>query len=173
MYLDCLEFEDHFIKYFSSGLSIIFKYIFVVRKCVLILVKIGRINESFKRDLVEYIKKMRREIKVYDDLLFNNETFINRTKNIELIHKEDIPKYHIAGSNARAFRIEYDVRKIKPYEAYEEIDFEIVTCKNGDAYHRILCRRIEIKESLRILEQAIENIPSGLIREVKMKNGKS
>ncbi len=130
------------------------------------------IKESFKRDLLEYIRKMKKEIKVYDDLLFSNEIFISRTRNIGIIPKDDIPKYHIVGPNARASGIDYDVRKRRPYEAYDNIDFEVIKCKKGDAYDRTLCRRREIEESLRILEQAINDIPSGSIRETKMKNGK-
>ncbi|MEX0568223.1 MAG: NADH-quinone oxidoreductase subunit NuoB, partial [Candidatus Njordarchaeota archaeon] len=129
------------------------------------------ISSSFIESAREVFKYLRERLKVYDNLLFNNQTFIDRTKNIGIIPKKDIDVYDITGPNARASGVSFDIRKDYPYEAYDELDLSVQCDNNGDAYARTLVRRNEMEESMRIIEEALSNMPSGNIRTEKTKNG--
>ncbi|MGQ4895161.1 MAG: NADH-quinone oxidoreductase subunit D [Candidatus Njordarchaeia archaeon] len=130
------------------------------------------ISEDFKKSVIETMDFMRKRLELYDKLLFNNEIFIERTIDIGKLSQEQAIKYDVTGPNLRASGIDFDVRKQIPYEAYNEIDFKVITSKKGDAYHRVLCRRKEIDESINIIEQALDQLPNGPIEDRKMKNGR-
>jgi NADH-quinone oxidoreductase subunit D len=114
---------------------------------------------------VNSVRKFIREFpRVYDDvdrLLTKNRIFVDRTKGIGYLSPEDAVNFGACGPMARASGIERDLRRDEPYLAYEDLDFDVVCSTGGDCYSRYLVRMRELLESLKIIEQAIENIPSG------------
>jgi len=120
---------------------------------------------------VDFDKKVRRVIKQvnnglvdYENLLTNNEIFINRTRNVAVISAEDAIAWSLSGPMLRGSGVKHDLRKANPYSGYENFDFEIALGKNGDAYDRYLLRLKEIRQSLRIINQALEGMPEGPYR---------
>lgn len=130
------------------------------------------INPNFKKIANETIEYMRKRLDLYDKLCFDNGIFKKRTVNIGKFSQETAEEYGIVGPNLRACGANFDIRRTTPYEAYEELNFEVPVSKEGDAYHRTLCRRLEIEESFNIIEQALDKLPKGGIIETKMKDGK-
>jgi NADH-quinone oxidoreductase subunit D len=94
-------------------------------------------------------------------LLNRNRIFIDRTKDIGVLSKEDAINLSCTGPIARASGVVRDLRKDEPYLAYQDFDFKVVCAKNGDCYTRFLVRMEEMLQSLRIVEQAVENLPAG------------
>ena len=97
------------------------------------------------------------------NLLTRNPIFIDRTKNVGIIAREDAIAYGLTGPMLRGSGVDYDVRKAHPYLDYEKYDFEIPIGTVGDCYDRYLVRIEEMRQSLRILRQAIDTIPGGPI----------
>lgn len=96
-------------------------------------------------------------------LLNRNKIFIDRTKNVGVLTKEEAINRSCSGPVARASGVTRDLRKDEPHLAYSDFDFQVCCAKAGDCYARYLVRMEEMKQSLRIVEQAIENLPSGPI----------
>jgi NADH-quinone oxidoreductase subunit D len=94
-------------------------------------------------------------------LLNRNRIFIERTRNVGVLSKEDAINLSCTGPVARASGVTRDLRKDEPYLAYKDFDFKIVCAKTGDCYDRYLVRMQEMLESVKIIKQAIENLPSG------------
>lgn len=131
-------------------------------------IRIGGLSHELPSD---FEKKVRQILKVipqrledYEHLLTANEIFINRTRGVAVISAEDAVNYSLSGPMLRGSGVPYDVRKANPYSGYENFDFEIALGKAGDAYDRYLLRLKEIRQSLRIIEQAIDGMPEGPYR---------
>jgi NADH-quinone oxidoreductase subunit D len=115
-----------------------------------------------------FIPKLRARLGDYDTLVGKNVIFINRTKGIGVITKEQARDYALTGPNLRACCVAHDQRRVEPYSIYPELDFNVI-CINqasgqSDCYDRYLVRMLEMEESLRIVEQALEKIPEGPVR---------
>lgn len=98
-----------------------------------------------------------------DTLLTNNAIWIGRTQNVGGISGEDAVNFGLSGPNLRASGVSYDVRKDRPYYDYETYDFDVPVGEHGDIYDRYLCRMEEMRQSIRILRQAIDRLPGGPI----------
>ncbi|MFD1142297.1 NADH dehydrogenase (quinone) subunit D [Larkinella insperata] len=128
----------------------------------------GRIG-GMERDLsAEAIRKIRAFIKRFPPImrefekLFNrNRIFMDRIIDVGGITAERALNYGFTGPNLRAAGVDYDVRVMNPYSSYQDFEFEIPVGKSGDTYDRFMVRNEEIWQSLRIIEQAIENLPEG------------
>jgi NADH-quinone oxidoreductase subunit D len=96
-------------------------------------------------------------------LLNRNRIFIDRTRGIGVLSREEAINQSCTGPIARASGVVRDLRKDEPYLAYGDLDFRVVCAKSGDCYARFLVRMEEMLESLKIVHQAVENIPSGPI----------
>jgi len=96
-----------------------------------------------------------------DKLLTRNRIFIDRTQGIGAISKEDAIAYGITGPNLRACGVPLDLRKDQPYLGYEQYEFDIPVGTTGDSYDRYLVRIEEMRQSVRILRQAMQNLPDG------------
>jgi NADH-quinone oxidoreductase subunit D len=110
------------------------------------------------RDLVKSFPK------VYADvcrLLNRNRIFIDRTKDVGVLSKEDAISLSCTGPVARASGVVRDLRKDEPYLAYKDFDFQVVCATAGDCYARYLVRMEEMQQSIKIIQQAIENLPAG------------
>ena len=115
---------------------------------------LGRVN-AFCNQLLPVIDEV-------DKLLTRNKIFLQRTEGIGTISKEDAISYALTGANLRACGVEADLRKDNPYSGYEQYDFEVPIGLNGDCYDRYLVRMEEVRQSVRIVRQAIDKMPDGL-----------
>ena len=110
------------------------------------------------RKFVEWFPKA---LEGYHQLLTENKIWTTRTMNIGAISAEEAINYGMTGPSLRGAGVAYDVRKVFPYSSYDDFDFKIPVGENGDVYDRYLVRMEEFKQSINIIAQAIENLPSG------------
>ena len=110
------------------------------------------------RDLLELVKKDTEES---DKLLSFNEIFLARLKNIAVMSAEDAIDYGLTGPCLRASGVDYDLRKAVPYSVYDRFDFEVPVGLDGDCWDRYYLRVQEIYQSVRIVEQALDQLPQG------------
>ena len=96
-------------------------------------------------------------------LLNDNRIFKQRTVDIGVVSKEQALDWGFSGPNLRASGFAWDLRKSQPYDAYDEMDFDIPIGKNGDCYDRYLVRVYEMRESLKIIKQCLAKMPSGAV----------
>src|SRR5262249_4601402 len=94
-------------------------------------------------------------------LLNRNRIFLDRTRGIGVLSKEDAVNFSCTGPIARASGVAYDLRKNEPYLAYADLDFQVICATEGDCFTRYQVRMEEMRESLKIIGQAIENLPPG------------
>src|SRR5579864_457083 len=97
----------------------------------------------------------------YEELLTNNSIWIGRTQGVGRISLEDMLDLGVTGPMLRAAGLQYDARKAQPYSSYEKFDFEIPTRTENDVYARYLVRIEEMRQSARIVKQALEGMPGG------------
>ena len=119
------------------------------------------VDDKWVRMVREFIPGFRRAHADVSRLLNRNRIFIDRLKGIGILSKEDAIDWSCTGPIARASGVVRDLRKDEPYLAYADFDFKVVCATSGDCYARYLVRMEEMLESLRIVEQAVENLPSG------------
>jgi len=98
-----------------------------------------------------------------ETLLTNNAIWVGRTQGVGSISGEDAVNWGLSGPNLRASGVSYDVRKDRPYYDYETYDFDVPVGEHGDIYDRYLCRMEEMRQSVRLLRQAIDRLPGGSI----------
>ena len=120
--------------------------------------------KEFEPALRAFLKEFPKRIDQYEDLLTKNPVFIDRTKDIGVLSKEDALDYAITGPSLRASGIGHDLRKTEPYSGYEQYDFEVPTRDEGDCYARYLVRMEEMRQSLSIVRQALDTLPEGRFR---------
>ncbi len=126
------------------------------------------IHPNFQKRVKEFIKYFRSVLWEYDAILTGNVIFRERSIGIGKLSLEDAVSYGITGPSGRASGFSCDVRKHEPYSAYDRVKFNEVLFTEGDTYHRYIARIEEMKESMNIIDQLIDNIPEGPYA-VKMK----
>jgi NADH-quinone oxidoreductase subunit D len=119
------------------------------------------IHPDFVRLTKEFITYFRPHIKELNDLLTYNKIFIERTVNIGVLPIDTAINYGASGPVLRGSGMKWDLRKNDTYSIYDRFDFDIPTGKNGDCWDRYYVRVLEMEQSLRIIEQAIDQIPDG------------
>ena len=128
-------------------------------------ITIGGVREDIRSTVKTYFDKFNKEfpvkLKRYEELITGNEIFIKRLKNVGILKKEDLFNWGASGPTLRGSGVKFDIRKVEPYSGYEKYDFDIPVGTNGDVYDRYLVRMEEIKQSIRIVEQAANSLPSG------------
>ena len=128
----------------------------------------GGVHQDLPRGLAEDIAKFCRGFpKIIDDienLLTDNRIFKQRNVNIGIVSKQDALDYSFSGVMLRGSGVPWDLRKSQPYENYSEFDFKIPIGKNGDCYDRYLCRIEEMRESIKIINQCLDSMPSGPVK---------
>ena len=112
-------------------------------------------------DIKEWAIKFPKFIEDLENLVSDNRIFKQRTVDIGIVSAEDAVDFGFTGPMLRASGVKWDLRKEEPYEIYDKLDFEIPVGKNGDCYDRYFVRVEEMKESLKIIHQCIDNIPKG------------
>jgi NADH-quinone oxidoreductase subunit D len=119
------------------------------------------VTDAFVRKVRDFVKQFPKTHADVSRLLNRNRIFVDRTKGIGVLSKADAINMSCTGPIARASGVVRDVRKDEPYLAYKEFDFQVVCATGGDCYARYLVRMEEMLESLKIINQAIENLPAG------------
>jgi NADH-quinone oxidoreductase subunit D len=109
----------------------------------------------------EFLRKLPEALDDMERLLNRNKIFVDRTKGVGVLTKEEAINRSATGPVARASGVTRDLRKDEPYLCYEDFDFQVCCARAGDCYARYLVRMDEMRESLKIIEQAIENLPEG------------
>jgi NADH-quinone oxidoreductase subunit D len=126
-------------------------------------VRVGGLKHDLPHDFAEHVRQTFKTIrKLLDDcdrLLSRNRIFVDRLSNVGVISQETALSYCLTGPILRATGVNYDVRKAFPYLVYDQLDFEVPLGSKGDNYDRFVCRIQEIEQSMRIVEQALQNLP--------------
>ncbi|MBI4518941.1 MAG: NADH-quinone oxidoreductase subunit D [Deltaproteobacteria bacterium] len=130
--------------------------------------RIGGLSRDFPPDISERVtaafKHTRALISDCDKLLTRNRIFVDRMRGIGVISQAEAISYGLTGPMLRSTGTNYDVRKAQPYSSYDHFDFEVPLGSTGDNYDRFLCRFAEMEQSMRIVEQALKNLPAGPVR---------
>lgn len=119
------------------------------------------VPSGFEEAVRQFIKILPARIEQYETLLTKNPLFLERTKDLGVLSKEDALRWAVTGPMLRASGVKYDLRKERPYCGYEQYEFEVPTHTDGDTYARYLVRMEEMRQSLRIVEQALDKLPFG------------
>ncbi len=124
---------------------------------------------EFEQAVHDFLKMMPRRIDQYEALLTRNPLFLDRTLGIGRISAADALNVGMTGPGLRACGIPWDLRKSRPYSGYEQYEFEVPIHSEGDVYARYLVRVREMRESLKIIEQALSRLPLGPVRSSNRK----
>ena len=114
--------------------------------------------DDLVRDFLSYFPA---RIEEYDQMIVRNSIFKQRTKRIGVYTTESAINWGVTGPNLRSTGLDWDLRKKRPYSGYDQFDFEIPTATEGDCYARTIVRIEEMRQSVEIIEQALNNMPSG------------
>jgi NADH-quinone oxidoreductase subunit D len=116
---------------------------------------------GFDKMVRAFLKVFPDRLKEYHALLTNNQLWLERTKNVSVLSKETALAYGASGPTLRGSGVVWDIRKAFPYSGYERFDFDVPVGSNGDVFDRYLVRMLEMEQSLRIVQQAIDGLPTG------------
>jgi NADH-quinone oxidoreductase subunit D len=116
---------------------------------------------GFLEKLDAFVKLMPEKLKEYDGLLAENPIFLRRVKGVGVISAEDAIQWGLTGPSLRGSGVAYDVRKARPYAVYDRLDFEVPIGTHGDVYDRFLVRMEEMRQSLKLITQARDQLPGG------------
>jgi NADH-quinone oxidoreductase subunit D len=119
--------------------------------------------DGFEQDVNNFVKFVTPKIDEYEELLTTNRIWVERTRGVGILSGKDCIDFGVTGPVLRASGVKWDLRKAQPYSMYEKFDFEIPVGENGDTYDRYLVRIAELRQSLRIIDQAVNSIPEGPI----------
>ena len=119
------------------------------------------IHPDFQTKVKAFVKQFKEKVTEYEDLVTGNVIFQSRTKGVGVLTAEDAISYGCSGPVARASGVSCDMRKIAPYDAYDRVEFDEVIETAGDSFARYIVRVKEMNQSIRIIEQLIDNIPEG------------
>jgi NADH-quinone oxidoreductase subunit D len=182
MLAELMRLHDHLLNVGATALDLgaftAFLYCFQEREKIYDIVEYAsgqRFHSSYTRvggvlfDVnLEWISKVRKFVKEFaetfeevDKLLTRNRIFIDRTKGVGVLTRDDAISFGVTGPLARSSGVVRDLRKDQPYLAYADLDFKVICADGGDCYARYLCRMREMLESLKIITQVAENIPAG------------
>jgi NADH-quinone oxidoreductase subunit D len=125
--------------------------------------------EGFEEAVRAFIDTFPRELDDYETLLNKNPIFLDRTKKIGVMSIAEGVAWGITGPSLRGSGLAYDIRKDEPYSGYEQYDFEVPVASEGDVYARYWVRMQEFRQSLRIVRQALDNLPKGPFRSSNRK----
>jgi NADH-quinone oxidoreductase subunit D len=121
------------------------------------------IYDEFEQDVKACCDLVSPAIDKYEELLTGNRIWISRMKGVGVLTAEECKAFGVTGPMLRAAGVAWDLRKAQPYSGYEKYDFDIPTCRNGDNFDRYMVRIQEMRQSIRIIRQAVEGIPEGPI----------
>lgn len=119
---------------------------------------------EFEKAVRDFLKMIPARIDDYEALLTKNPLFIDRTAGIGKLSAEEAVQWGTTGATLRGSGVAYDVRKFAPYSGYDQYDFEVPTRTEGDVYARYLVRIEEMRQAVRIVQQALDKMPMGPIK---------
>jgi NADH-quinone oxidoreductase subunit D len=119
------------------------------------------VSPEWLKRTAEFVEYFKPRLDEYDTLLTYNPIFMARTQGVGIVTPEEAVGWALSGPNLRGSGVNHDVRKSDPYSGYENYDFDIPLGKTGSCWDRYFCRVSEMRQSLRILEQAIAKLPAG------------
>jgi NADH-quinone oxidoreductase subunit D len=129
--------------------------------------RIGGLNwdvyEDFEKDCKRFCEYFIPKLDEYEELLTGNRIWVERLTGIGILTAEDCKAYGVTGPLIRAAGMPWDLRKAQPYSGYDRYEFDIPTRQNGDTFDRYVVRMQEMRQSVRIIRQAVEGIPEGPI----------
>jgi NADH:ubiquinone oxidoreductase subunit D/NADH:ubiquinone oxidoreductase subunit C len=134
--------------------------------------RFGGVVRDIPEDVMQKIKdlvfdRLQAKTDEFERLLSENEVLVSRLKGVRVVDAETAIKYSVTGPVLRAAGVPYDLRRADPYSVYDRFDFDVCTRPNGDMMDNYLIRIDEIRQSLKILEQAVKQIPQGPINSQK------
>jgi NADH dehydrogenase (ubiquinone) Fe-S protein 2 len=115
-------------------------------------------------DIYDFIKRFAQRLDEIEDLLTANRIWRARTIGIGVVTAEDALNLGFSGVMLRGSGLKWDLRKSQPYDAYDKVEFDVPIGTNGDTYDRYLVRMEEMRESLKIIEQCLNKMPTGEVR---------
>ncbi len=118
------------------------------------------INDELRRELLEACDKLKAPLDRITEIALTDKTIAMRTKGVGVLPKEDALRMGAVGPHARASGVKVDVRKDAPYSSYEDFDFDVPVVESGDVFARVVVRALECYESIKIIRQALENLPA-------------
>jgi len=119
------------------------------------------IHPNFQKRVKNFISLYKSKVDEYSELVTGNIIFQNRMKNVGYLSPEDAVSYGCTGPTARGSGVSCDIRKLYPYEIYDQLEFDEILETEGDSFARYMVRIREMNQSIRIIEQLIDNIPEG------------
>lgn len=119
------------------------------------------IPDDFADSVQKFVDGVQRVVDNIETMLTDNQIFISRTKGISVMSRDTAISYGVTGPCLRACGVPYDLRKVRPYLDYPQLDFDVAVEEAGDSYARYLVRLKEIRESIKIINQALKDVPSG------------
>lgn len=129
--------------------------------------RIGGVRNDLKEEVLheiyDFAGLILRRVGEYEGLLTGNRIWIARTRGIGVIRPEEAVAWGLTGPALRGSGVYYDIRKHMPYDAYDQVEFDVPLGENGDTYDRYLCRIREIRQSALIVRQCVEKMPKGEI----------
>lgn len=116
---------------------------------------------GWEKMVEEFLDYMPRRLKEYDKMVMRNGLFKARTKGIGGYSVDEAIEWGVTGPGLRACGLDWDFRKMRPYSGYDQFEFDVPTAQHGDCYDRATVRVEELRQSLRIIEQCLKNMPAG------------
>lgn len=123
------------------------------------------IPEGFEEAVRSFIRNFPKMLDQYAALFAKNDIFLQRTQGIGVLSKEQVLDYGLTGPSLRASGIGLDFRKVQPYSGYQDYDFDVPTSEEGDVHARFMVRFQEMRESLKIVEQALDMLEPGPVKD--------
>lgn len=118
------------------------------------------IDDELRRELLEACDKLKAPLDRITEIALTDKTIAMRTKGVGVLPREDALRMGAVGPHARASGVKVDVRKDAPYSSYEDFDFDVPVVESGDVFARVVVRALECYESIKIIRQALENLPA-------------
>src|SRR3954452_20028643 len=119
--------------------------------------------DGFEQEVKAFCDMFLPKVDEYEELLTNNRIWVGRLKGVGILSGDECKEYGVTGPVLRAAGVKWDIRKALPYSGYDRYEFEIPTRENGDTYDRYIIRMQEMRQSVRIIRQAVANLPDGPI----------
>ena len=128
-------------------------------------VRIGGVRNDIPADFIdkcrEFTKLFPKRLEEYDTMIRENRIWLKRTVGIGVMTAEEAVNYGLTGGTLRGSGVNYDIRKVEPYAAYDKVEFDVPLGKNGDVYDRYIVRIEEMRQSNRIIKQCLDMMPPG------------
>ena len=121
------------------------------------------LHETFDAETRAFLEMFQHRLDEYESLLTKNPIWVERLRGVGILNAEDCKSFSVSGPMIRAAGVDWDLRKAQPYTGYDQFEFDIPVMHGADSYDRYLVRIEEMRQSVRIIRQALDKIPGGAI----------